>query len=65
MEVTSKVMLLALSENEIFLLRLALLELMRDGPSRDDTISQATHLLGKLPTEPLQFYASSDGTPPK
>ncbi len=60
MEATSKVMLLALCENEISLLRRALQELARDVPPHADTASQLHHLLGKLPDDGVTSLLGSD-----
>ncbi len=48
-EAPSKVMLLALSANEIAVLRLALLQLMEERRSEDGAVSPLRELLGKLP----------------
>ena len=51
MEATSKVMLLALSQNEVSLLRLALQAMMGGANcSHEETVSRARDLLGKLPS---------------
>ncbi len=62
MEATSKVMLLALCENEISLLRRALQELVREVPPHADTASQLHHLLGKLPNDGVPPLVASEGS---